>query len=115
VIKCLPLEKDQWTIPEEEFSKRLDLRQKCIFTIDPATARDLDDALSCERLENGILIILLYPKIQLYFLIGHYQIGVHIADVSYFVQEQSPLDNEAAQRTTSVYLVERVNSKLSFP
>ena len=54
VIKCLPLEKDQWTIPEEEFSKRLDLRQKCIFTIDPATARDLDDALSCERLDNGI-------------------------------------------------------------
>ncbi len=44
------------------------------------------------------------------FIIGHYQIGVHIADVSYFVQEQTPLDNEAAQRTTSVYLVERVNS-----
>jgi ribonuclease R len=41
--------------------------------------------------------------------IGHYRIGVHIADVSYFVREQSPLDNEAAQRTTSVYLVERVS------
>ncbi|CAF0864172.1 unnamed protein product [Rotaria sordida] len=91
IIKCLPLEQDNWNIPDEEFSKRLDLRNKCIFTIDPATARDLDDALSCERLENG-----------------HYQIGVHIADVSYFVQEQTPLDNEAAQRTTSVYLVERV-------
>ena len=39
---------------------------------------------------------------------GHYRIGVHIADVSYFVQEQTPLDNEASQRTTSVYLVERV-------
>ncbi|CAF1285953.1 unnamed protein product [Adineta steineri] len=91
VIKCLPLEKDKWSIPEEEFSKRLDLRNQCIFTIDPATARDLDDALSCERLDNG-----------------HYKIGVHIADVSYFVQEQTPLDNEAAQRTTSVYLVERV-------
>ncbi|CAF4858894.1 unnamed protein product [Rotaria sp. Silwood1] len=91
IIKCLPLEQDNWNIPDEEFSKRLDLRNKCIFTIDPATARDLDDALSCERLENG-----------------HYRIGVHIADVSYFVQEQTPLDNEAAQRTTSVYLVERV-------
>jgi DIS3-like exonuclease 2 len=54
VIKCLPLEKDKWSIPEEEFSKRLDLRNQCIFTIDPATARDLDDALSCEKLENGI-------------------------------------------------------------
>ncbi|UJR26589.1 hypothetical protein I4U23_007909 [Adineta vaga] len=91
VIKCLPLEKDKWTVPEEEFSKRLDLRNQCIFTIDPATARDLDDALSCERLENG-----------------HYKVGVHIADVSFFVQEQTPLDTEAAQRTTSVYLVERV-------
>jgi exoribonuclease II len=55
VIKCLPIAKDQWAIPDEEFSKRLDLRQKCIFTIDPATARDLDDALSCEPLENGIV------------------------------------------------------------
>ncbi|CAF1959385.1 unnamed protein product [Rotaria magnacalcarata] len=91
VIKCLPLDQDKWSIPNEEFSKRLDLRNQCIFTIDPATARDLDDALSCERLENGC-----------------YRIGVHIADVSYFVQEQTPLDNEAAQRTTSVYLVERV-------
>ncbi|CAF4702585.1 unnamed protein product, partial [Rotaria socialis] len=52
VIKCLPLDQDKWSIPNEEFSKRLDLRNQCIFTIDPATARDLDDALSCERLEN---------------------------------------------------------------
>ncbi len=43
---------------------------------------------------------------------GHYRIGVHIADVSYFVQEQTPLDNEAAQRTTSVYLVERVRTQI---
>jgi DIS3-like exonuclease 2 len=56
VIKCLPLEKDKWNIPQEEFSKRLDLRNQCIFTIDPATARDLDDALSCERLADGTLI-----------------------------------------------------------
>ena len=54
VIQCLPLEQDRWSIPQEEFSNRLDLREKCIFTIDPATARDLDDALSCERLEDGI-------------------------------------------------------------
>lgn len=47
-----------------------------------------------------------------FFIIGHYKIGVHIADVSYFVQEQTPLDIEAAQRTTSVYLVERVKSKI---
>jgi hypothetical protein len=46
-----------------------------------------------------------------FLIIGHYKIGVHIADVSYFVQEQTPLDNEAAQRTTSVYLVERVKSR----
>ena len=45
---------------------------------------------------------------------GHYKVGVHIADVSYFVQEQSPLDNEASQRTTSVYLVERVKKNNFF-
>jgi hypothetical protein len=54
----------------------------------------------------------LYLKVQVFLLIGHYKIGVHIADVSYFVQEQTPLDNEAAQRTTSVYLVERVSNKI---
>ncbi|CAF0883550.1 unnamed protein product [Didymodactylos carnosus] len=91
VIKCLPLDKEKWEIPTEEYEKRLDLRQSCIFTIDPATARDLDDALSCEPLENG-----------------HYRVGVHIADVSYFVSEKSVLDTEASTRTTSVYLVERV-------
>lgn len=53
MIQCLPLAQEKWSIPQEEFSKRLDLRTSCIFTIDPATARDLDDALSCERLDNG--------------------------------------------------------------
>ncbi len=48
---------------------------------------------------------------MLFYSTGHYQIGVHIADVSYFVREQSALDTEAAQRTTSVYLVERVKSR----
>ena len=54
VIKCLPLGDDHWSIPQDEYAKRLDLRQACIFTIDPATARDLDDALSCEQLGDGI-------------------------------------------------------------
>jgi RNB domain len=53
----------------------------------------------------------LSPRTIGYVLLsGHYRIGVHIADVSYFVQEQTPLDTEASQRTTSVYLVERVRS-----
>lgn len=62
-----------------------------IYTIDPVTARDLDDALSVKFVKDDI-----------------YEIGVHIADVSYFVEESSPLDNEARLRTTSVYLVHRV-------
>lgn len=58
----------EWKIPEEEIKKRRDLRSKRIFTIDPLTAKDLDDALSIERISENI-----------------YEIGVHIADVSYFV------------------------------
>lgn len=81
-----------WTIPPEEFSKRRDLRKDCIFTIDPSTARDLDDALSCKPLADG----------------NTYEVGVHIADVSYFVPEGSELDQVAAQRATSVYLVQKV-------
>lgn len=65
VIKCLPLDQDKWMIPDEEYSKRLDLRDKCIFTIDPATARDLDDALSCERLENGKEILFSIKKLNI--------------------------------------------------
>jgi exoribonuclease R len=59
----------EWIIPEDEIKRRLDLRNKRIFTIDPLTAKDLDDALSVEVIS---------PEI--------YEIGVHIADVSYFVQ-----------------------------
>eukprot|EP00352_Strombidinopsis_acuminata_P001132 CAMPEP_0176346964 /NCGR_PEP_ID=MMETSP0126-20121128/6656_1 /TAXON_ID=141414 ORGANISM="Strombidinopsis acuminatum, Strain SPMC142" /NCGR_SAMPLE_ID=MMETSP0126 /ASSEMBLY_ACC=CAM_ASM_000229 /LENGTH=95 /DNA_ID=CAMNT_0017694811 /DNA_START=1093 /DNA_END=1380 /DNA_ORIENTATION=- len=62
-------ETGEWIIPEDEIKKRLDLRKKRIFTIDPKTAKDLDDALSVEQIEGSI-----------------YEIGVHIADVSYFVQ-----------------------------
>ncbi|XP_028365380.1 DIS3-like exonuclease 2 isoform X2 [Phyllostomus discolor] len=91
VLECLPQDLP-WTVPPEEFSKRRDLRKDCIFTIDPSTARDLDDALSCKPLADG----------------DAYEVGVHIADVSYFVPEGSELDKVAAQRATSVYLVQKV-------
>ena len=80
-----------WSIPDHEYTYRRDLRSLCIFTIDPATARDLDDALHCIKLNDNL-----------------YEVGVHIADVSYFVQENSLIDRLASERTTSVYLVQRV-------
>ncbi|XP_077580431.1 DIS3-like exonuclease 2 isoform X1 [Stigmatopora nigra] len=90
VINCLPKNFPR-NIPPEEMAKRKDLRKECIFTIDPATARDLDDALSCKCLPDG-----------------NYEVGVHIADVSYFLEEGNALDKIASQRATSVYLVQRV-------
>lgn len=78
-------------ITPEEISQRLDLRNERIFTIDPLDAKDFDDAVSLKKLENG-----------------NYRLGVHIADVSFFVKEGTPLDREALQRGTSVYLVDRV-------
>ncbi|XP_011614996.2 DIS3-like exonuclease 2 isoform X2 [Takifugu rubripes] len=90
VLECLP-KNLPWSIPPEEIRKRKDLREECIFTIDPATARDLDDALSCKRLPDG-----------------NFEVGVHIADVSYFVEEGGALDIIASQRATSVYLVQKV-------
>ncbi|XP_046295618.1 DIS3-like exonuclease 2 [Marmota monax] len=90
VLECLP-QSLPWTIPPEELCKRRDLRKDCIFTIDPSTARDLDDALSCRPLADGT-----------------FEVGVHIADVSYFVPEGSHLDKVAADRATSVYLVQKV-------
>uniref|UniRef100_A0AAQ5WXM4 DIS3-like exonuclease 2 n=1 Tax=Amphiprion ocellaris TaxID=80972 RepID=A0AAQ5WXM4_AMPOC len=66
-------------------------RTECIFTIDPATARDLDDALSCKQLPDG-----------------NFEVGVHIADVSYFVEQDNALDAVASQRATSVYMVQKV-------
>ncbi|GAK57685.1 ribonuclease R [Candidatus Vecturithrix granuli] len=77
-------------IPAEEIQQRLDLRDQCIFTIDGENARDFDDAVSIERLENG-----------------HYKLGVHIADVNFYVPEASVLDQEAYQRGTSVYFPDR--------
>jgi ribonuclease R len=78
-------------ITPQEINIRRDMREVTTFTIDPLTAKDFDDALSIRHLENG-----------------HIEIGVHIADVSHYVKPGSALDREAADRTTSVYLVDRV-------
>lgn len=98
-------------------------REECIFTIDPATARDLDDALSCKRLPDGKRSHLLYRHrhVENWFWMnvccfvffsntGNFEVGVHIADVSYFVKEGSALDVIASQRATSVYLVQKVST-----
>ena len=77
-------------IPKEEIEKRKDVRGVTTFTIDPEDAKDFDDAISVEYLKNG-----------------NYEIGVHIADVSHYVKEDGILDDEAVNRATSVYLVDR--------
>ncbi|GAA4891844.1 ribonuclease R [Flaviramulus aquimarinus] len=79
------------TITKEEITKRRDMRKDLTFTIDPKDAKDFDDALSFEVLDNGL-----------------YEIGIHIADVSHYLQEGTVLDDEAYERATSVYLVDRV-------
>ncbi|WP_459210224.1 ribonuclease R [Aquimarina rhabdastrellae] len=79
------------SIQESEIAKRRDMRETLTFTIDPKDAKDFDDALSFKVLENG-----------------HYEIGIHIADVSHYVQPGTVLDDEAYERATSVYLVDRV-------
>jgi ribonuclease R/exosome complex exonuclease DIS3/RRP44 len=79
------------SIKQEEINKRRDMREVLTFTIDPKDAKDFDDALSFQVLENG-----------------NYEIGVHIADVSHYLKEDTILDDEAYERATSVYLVDRV-------
>ena len=85
-VKNIPME-----VTEEETRGRKDLREEMIFTIDGDDTKDIDDAVSIKKLENN-----------------HYELGVHIADVSYYVKEGTPLDKEALERGTSVYLVDRV-------
>ena len=79
------------SIKNEEISKRKDLRELLTFTIDPKDAKDFDDALSFEILQNG-----------------NYSIGIHIADVSHYLKPDTILEQEAYERATSVYLVDRV-------
>ncbi len=78
-------------IPADEIARRRDFRQVLTFTIDPADAKDFDDAISFRELPNG-----------------NVEVGVHIADVSYYVKPGTALDKEAFERGTSVYLVDRV-------
>jgi len=79
------------SIKASEIAKRRDMRDVLTFTIDPKDAKDFDDALSFQILDNG-----------------HYEIGIHIADVSHYLEEGTVLDDEAFERATSVYLVDRV-------
>lgn len=79
------------SITPDEIKKRRDMRRDLTFTIDPKDAKDFDDALSFTELDNGL-----------------YEIGIHIADVSHYVQEGTVLDEEAYNRATSIYLVDRV-------
>lgn len=82
----IPLE-----IPDEEIKKRRDMRNTTTFTIDPADAKDFDDALSLKKLSNG-----------------NWEVGIHIADVTHYVRPNTIIENEARERATSVYLVDRV-------
>ena len=92
-----PIEVEQFanaldtSIKAEEIAKRRDMREVLTFTIDPKDAKDFDDALSFKILENG-----------------NYEIGIHIADVSHYLKPDTILDDEAYDRATSVYLVDRV-------
>ncbi len=84
-------EKISFEIPEEEYKKRRDFRNITTFTIDPADAKDFDDALSLQKLDSG-----------------NWEVGVHIADVTHYVTSNSLMETEAQSRATSVYLVDRV-------
>ena len=83
------------TISNDEIQKRKDVRDILTFTIDPVDAKDFDDAISVKKIKEGL-----------------YEIGVHIADVSHYVEPENPLDKAAYQKATSVYLPDRVNPML---
>lgn len=83
------------SISSSEIKKRKDFRETLTFTIDPVDAKDFDDAISLKKIRNGL-----------------YEIGVHIADVSHYVEQETELDKEAYKRATSVYLPDRVNPML---
>ncbi|XP_071951446.1 exosome complex exonuclease RRP44-like isoform X2 [Antedon mediterranea] len=88
VLSFLP--KLPWTITQEDYDSREDLRHLDICSVDPPGCTDIDDALHCRKLENG-----------------HFEVGVHIADVSHFIKPGNALDDEAANRGTTVYLVDK--------
>ena len=94
VLDCLPKEGENWRVPEElngdeQLRKRVDLRDTLVCSIAPPNCQDIDDALHAQKLPNG-----------------HYEVGVHIADVTHFVRPNTALDSESAARGTSVYLVD---------
>ncbi len=84
-------EKISLEIPKEEIKRRRDMRNVTTFTIDPHDAKDFDDALSIQKMDNG-----------------HWEIGIHIADVTHYVTPNTLIEEEAQNRATSVYLVDRV-------
>ncbi|KAF3901418.1 hypothetical protein AA313_de0210258 [Arthrobotrys entomopaga] len=94
VLDCLPSVGHDWRVPEDKsdpgWNKRMDLRDLLICSIDPPGCQDIDDALHARKLPNG-----------------NYEVGVHIADVSHFVKPNNAMDDEAAQRGTTVYLVDK--------
>ncbi|EIN05091.1 RNB-domain-containing protein [Punctularia strigosozonata HHB-11173 SS5] len=95
ILDCLPVEGDKWVVPTKsdtspEWRDREDLRDMIICSIDPPGCQDIDDALHARLLPNGNI-----------------EAGVHIADVSHFVHADTPMDNEAAARGTTVYLVDK--------
>lgn len=90
VLRCLPPEAENYRISDEELAARRDLRDLDVCSIDPPGCTDIDDALHCRPLPNGNL-----------------EVGVHIADVGHFVMPGNAMDEEAARRGTTVYLVDR--------
>lgn len=79
-----------YKIPEEEIKLREDCRKMCLFSIDPFSTRDIDDAVSCRELGNG-----------------NFEVGVHISDVAHFLAENTILDDKVAEKATTIYLVEK--------